>query len=306
MAAVATAAFALACAAACGTLLDIRPDGPANPDSDGGVPESSTSNDGGSADGNVQLGSLLLRVEPNPVTFFVGETPTITVVITRKAGDVTTVMLTPQLPAGMTTITATPLTYPTALSDTPFVLESTAESTPAKYYAEVVAESPAGQVSVPFTILLARAFRAGAMTIPMTTPPMVTQVYDVEAWGGGGGPGPYGVGGAGGYARGTITVAPSTTLYLSVGSGGVMPGSGIPFGGPGGVSMLSAQNGGSGGGLSGVFFTAPGGAGHAGAALLAGGGGGGGSGPGGGGGNPAQQGGGASDGGGGGGGADLV
>lgn len=79
----------------------------------------------------------------------------------------------------------------------------------------------------------------------------------VRAWGAAGGNGSYGAqtSGAGGYARGTVTLQPGTTYYIYVGQGGFGPVSSSGFGGlggwpNGGYGSMGDASGAGGGGMT--------------------------------------------------------
>jgi hypothetical protein len=95
-----------------------------------------------------------------------------------------------------------------------------------------------------------------ANTITVTGAPVIVTV---RAWGAAGGNGAYiGVvnsSGAGGYARGTVTLQPGTTYYLYVGQGGLGPASASGFGGlggwpNGGFGSMGDASGAGGGGMT--------------------------------------------------------
>jgi hypothetical protein len=94
-----------------------------------------------------------------------------------------------------------------------------------------------------------------ANTITVTGGPVVVTI---RAWGAAGGNGSYSAGnssGAGGYARGTVTLQPGTTYYLYVGQGGFGPASTAGFGGlggwpNGGYGSMGDASGAGGGGMT--------------------------------------------------------
>lgn len=94
-----------------------------------------------------------------------------------------------------------------------------------------------------------------ANTLTVTGAPVTVTV---RAWGAAGGNGSYGTAyssGAGGYARGTVTLQPGTTYYLYVGQGGFGPVSSTGFGGlggwpNGGYGSMGDASGAGGGGMT--------------------------------------------------------
>lgn len=238
----AAAAGAIAPSAGCGTLLAIAPDDvPASLDgaaTDGGGDATA---EGATAD---TLGAQLVP----PSVVLVGTSMTserVTVVITRpRSMPSSQVTVTFATGSGLT---ATPVTGTTATTGALLALDvfATGVAIPRRLMVDVTVTDGKTTVKQPLTVLVARHYRSGTIEALDLTGLPGAQPYTVEAWGAGGGdPG----GGAGGFAAGTLMLAPSTYL--------VAVGTGAPAGGAGGVpggGSTTSSNSRGGGGFSGLF-----------------------------------------------------
>lgn len=249
-------AAALLGAVACGVVVDIRdgadgggpnvnPEG-GNPSDDGGEDEGGNNGDdsGPPPDAGLQVvaigdASVLVTSVVNLVAD--GGPQTVNVALRTEGGDPSTLdsasvtvndssVLVKQVGAGPNIRT--------------FELVALGDAVPHRPATSVTAAVGGSSLSTDIEVRIARYFRTGGDTelaIPLDTPPTN---YEVVLWGAGGGSSASAQGGAGSYARGTLTGF-SGPLTVRVGEAGNRGGS--PGGGSGGTSS------GNGGGYSALF-----------------------------------------------------